>query len=90
MSPDHPNGGTLLYRVDALRDLTDKHSARIGDVEDLAAKHEVELHGERGVYDALRELTTQLKWTQRALWGLAASVLVAALTLALTSGGAPT
>lgn len=84
---DPPNGNTLAWRVDGLRETSEKHDTRIDNVERLADKHEVELHGERGVYDALRELTTQLKWTQRALWGLAASVLVAALTLALTSGG---
>jgi hypothetical protein len=87
MSPEQPNGGALAYRLKSVEDATEKQGGRLGGVEDLAAKHEVELHGERGVYDALRELTTQLKWTQRALWGLAASVLVAALTLALTSGG---
>jgi hypothetical protein len=60
----------------------------------LAEKHEYDLHGERGVYKALEEVTTQLarareelgsqlRWTQRALWGLAASLLVAALMLAV-------
>jgi hypothetical protein len=87
MSPEQPNGGALAYRLTNVETASEKHGGRLDGVEDLAAKHEVELHGERGVYDALRELTTQLKWTQRALWGLAASVLVAALTLALTSGG---
>jgi hypothetical protein len=33
------------------------------------------------VYKALEDLTNQLRWTQRALWTLAASVLVAALTI---------
>jgi hypothetical protein len=50
----------------------------------LAEKHEHDLHGERGVYKALEDLTNQLRWTQRALWTLAASVLVAAVTIALS------
>lgn len=49
----------------------------------LANKHDNELHGERGVYKALEELTAQLRWTQRALWGLAASILLAAVAVAL-------
>jgi hypothetical protein len=48
----------------------------------LANKHELELHGERGVYKALEELTAQLRWTQRALWGLAGSILLAAVAVA--------
>jgi hypothetical protein len=50
----------------------------------LATKHDIELHGERGVYKAIEDLTNQLRWTQRALWTLAASVLVAALTIAMS------
>jgi hypothetical protein len=50
----------------------------------LAEKHEYDLHGERGVYKALEDLTNQLRWTQRALWTLAASVLLAAVTIAMT------
>jgi hypothetical protein len=55
----------------------------------LAEKHEVELHGERGVYRALSELAHQLQWVQRALWGLAASVTVAAIVFALGGGHHP-
>lgn len=84
MTPPENVNGTLAWRVDRLEH---KVEDKLGRVEDLADKHEVELHGERGVYRALHELSEQLKWVQRALWGLAASVLVAALTLALTSGG---
>jgi hypothetical protein len=55
----------------------------------LAEKHELELHGERGVYKALSELAHQLQWVQRALWGLAASVTVAAIVFALGGGHHP-
>jgi hypothetical protein len=56
---------------------------------ELAKKHELELHGERGVYRALSELAHQLQWVQRALWGLAASVTVAAIVFALGGGHHP-
>lgn len=49
----------------------------------LAQKHEIELHGERGVYQALEDLADQLRYVQRSLWGLAASILIATITFAL-------
>jgi hypothetical protein len=48
----------------------------------LAEKHDLELHGERGIYKALADLAEQLRWTQRALWGLAVAILAAAASVA--------
>lgn len=55
----------------------------------LAEKHEYELHGDRGVNATLKELAGQIRWLNRALWGLAASVTVAAIVFALGSIGHP-
>lgn len=49
----------------------------------LAERHEVELHGERGVFAALNDLTNQLRWTQRALWAVAASIITAVVVQVL-------
>jgi hypothetical protein len=65
-------------------------STRLTTVERLADKHEWELHGDRGVNATLKELASQIKWLNRALWGLAASVTVAAVVFALGTIGAPT
>jgi hypothetical protein len=53
----------------------------------LVEKHELELHGERGVYRAIHEMTEQLKWTNRALWGVAAAVMAGAILVLLTVPG---
>jgi hypothetical protein len=49
----------------------------------LVEKHEIELHGERGVYKAIHEMTEQLKWTNRALWTTAATVTAGAVLIIL-------
>ena len=49
----------------------------------LADKHEVELHGPRGVYSAILELYVLEKWRTRALWAIAAAVVAAAILAAL-------
>jgi hypothetical protein len=77
-----PNG--VAYRLTLVEEDV-KETRVVADVGvKLANKHELELHGERGVYRALEDLTNQLRWTLRALWTLAASVLVAALTIAMS------
>jgi hypothetical protein len=76
-----PNG--VSYRITEVeRRLAPESRIDRGIV--LAEKHDLELHGERGIYQALEDLAHQLRWTQRALWTLAASVLVAALTIAMS------
>jgi hypothetical protein len=76
-----PNG--VSYRLTEVERRLEPDS-RIDKGIVLAEKHDLELHGDRGVYRALEDLTHQLRWTQRALWTLAASVLVAALTIGMT------
>jgi hypothetical protein len=76
-----PNG--VGYRVSEVERRLAPDS-RIDKGVALAEKHEYDLHGERGVYKAIEDLTNQLRWTQRALWTLAASVLVAALTIGMS------
>jgi hypothetical protein len=76
-----PNG--VSYRITEVERRLAPES-RIDKGIALAERHDLELHGERGVYKALEDLTNQLRWTQRALWTLAASVLVAALTIGMT------
>lgn len=79
-----PENG-VSYRLRLVeRDLQD--GAWVDQGAKLANKHELELHGERGIYKALEDLATQLRWTQRALWGLAASILVAAVAVAFGGG----
>lgn len=82
---DH--GPLTLREFQALMSATDRHGHRLDQVEDLAAKHEVELHGERGVFSALTDMTNQLRWTQRALWAIAASIIVAVLVQVLQGTG---
>jgi hypothetical protein len=76
-----PNG--VSYRITEVERRLAPDS-RIDKGITLAETHQIELHGERGVYKAIEDLTNQLRWTQRALWTLAASVLVAALTIAMS------
>jgi hypothetical protein len=80
VSADAPENGPT-YRLRLVEDAL-KKGAWIDTGVELAKKHEQELHGERGVYEALRDLTAQLRWTQRALWGLAGSILLAAVAVA--------
>jgi hypothetical protein len=84
MTPQTPNIG---YRLQLVERIQNEDHAALGTVKDTVAKHELEIHGERGINDTLRELATQLKWVQRALWGLAASVTVAAIVFALGTIG---
>jgi hypothetical protein len=72
-----PENGTPAYRLHLVEEDL-KEGAWVHEGVKLANKHELELHGERGVYEALRDMTAQLRWTQRALWGLAVAILVAA------------
>jgi hypothetical protein len=80
MTPQNPN---MPWRLQVVEDLQRQDHATIGVVKELVAKHELEIHGDRGINDTLTELATQLKWVQRSLWGLAASVTVAAIVFAL-------
>lgn len=76
------------YRLEVLEKQSKEDRAELDETASLTKKHELELHGERGVNATLRELSNQLKWVQRALWGLAASVTVASIVFALgTIGG---
>lgn len=78
-----PNSSEIPWRVEALQTLATKNTARLEVVEDLAKTHDLELHGERGVNATLRELSNEIKWLRRALWGLAASVTIASIVFAL-------
>jgi hypothetical protein len=80
VSPNPPENG-FAYRIHLIEEDL-KADAWVDKGAKLANKHELELHGERGVYRALEELTAQLRWTQRALWGLAGSILLAAVAVA--------
>jgi hypothetical protein len=80
----NPPGNGLGWRLEQLERLEREENK---PARELADRHEVELHGERGVYAALKELSNQLRWVQRALWGLAASVTLAAIVFALGTLG---
>lgn len=67
----------------------ERHDERLTKVEKLADKHDLELHGERGVYEALTSMEDRLKWVNRALWAIALSIIGAAVAIIL-AGGAPT
>jgi hypothetical protein len=82
--------GDFPFRLAQLERIAERGVDRIEKVEGLAEKHEIELHGERGVYFALTSLAEELKWTRRALWGLAAALIVASAVFALGTLGAPT
>jgi hypothetical protein len=79
MTPQNPN---MPWRLQVVEDLQRQDHATLSAVEKMVGKHELEIHGERGINDTLSELATQLKWVQRSLWGLAASVTVAAIVFA--------
>lgn len=82
------NPTNVPYRVENLERQVDEQGATIALNSSLTAKHELELHGERGVNATLRDLSNEIKWLRRALWGLAASVTVASVVFALgTLGG---
>jgi hypothetical protein len=80
MTPQNPN---MPYRLQIVERIQGEDHAALGTVKEMVGKHELELHGERGVNDTLRELASAVKWTQRALWGLAASVTLASIVFAL-------
>lgn len=84
MTPQNTN---LPYRLELVEKQQDTDHRTLGEVKDKVRDHDLEIHGERGIYAAIRELTNQLKWVQRALWGLAASVTVAAFVFALGTIG---
>lgn len=59
----------------------------LDEVDGLARKHELEFHGERGVYKAIEELAHQMMWVNRALWTIALAVIGAAAGIIF--GGQP-
>lgn len=81
MTPPEPSGN-IAFRLTIVERENVRRDERIEKAEDLAAKHELELHGERGVYVALRELANEIKWTRRAMWALAGSLIITSITIA--------
>lgn len=49
----------------------------------LVEKHELELHGQRGLFNLMTEVMEQLKWTNRAMWGMVAAIIVGILVALL-------
>lgn len=82
-----PSSSELPWRVEALQAVTSRNTQRLDVVEKTADKLDLEIHGERGVNATLRELSNEIKWLRRALWGLAASVTVASIVFALGTLG---
>lgn len=78
-----PQSSNLPYRLQIVERIQGEDHATLSTVKEMVGKHELEIHGERGINDTLNELATQLKWVQRSLWGLAASVTVAAIVFGL-------
>jgi hypothetical protein len=87
MTPQNPN---IAWRLQVVEKVQNEDHSTLNGLKETVGKHELEIHGERGINDTLRELASQLKWVQRALWGLAASVTLAAFVFALgTLSGHP-
>lgn len=65
--------------------------AELKRIATLVDKHEVELHGPRGVYSALAEFAEQIRWGNRALWAViaavATTVVAAGVVAAMGLGG---
>jgi hypothetical protein len=80
MTPQNPN---IPWRLQVVERIQDEDHVALGVVRELVSKHELEIHGERGINDTLSDLASAIKWTQRALWGLAASVTLASIVFAL-------
>lgn len=82
MNPPSGNAG-LAWRVERLeREEPENEAAR-----KLADKHEIELHGETGVFKQLEAMNDRLGKINVALWVLVAAVLAAAVTIALAVHG---
>jgi hypothetical protein len=85
MTPPDIQG--VMYRVEQLERRQAREEERVDVAETVIAKHDLELHGERGVNATLRDLTLQMRNLQRALWGLASAITVAALVFAAGTVG---
>jgi hypothetical protein len=77
-----PSLAQVLYRLEQVEHRQKEAEERNDERDRALQKHEQELYGDRGVNSTLRDLALQMKWLQRALWGLAASVTVAAVIFA--------
>jgi hypothetical protein len=75
----NPPGNGLTWRVERLEEERPENERAVR----LAEKHELELHGELGVYAALESMNKRLGWINSALWVLVAAVIAAAVTIAL-------
>lgn len=84
MNPPAGNGG-IGWRVERLEEERPENERAVK----LADKHELELHGDRGLYAAWRELAAEMRRVKLALWALAVSITGAAIALVanLIAGG---
>lgn len=80
MTPQNQN---LPFRLQIVERVQGEDHAALGVVKEMVGKHDLEIHGERGINDTLRDLTLEIKWLRRALWGLASAVTVASIVFAL-------
>lgn len=83
------DAGTIALRLAALEEAKREHDKRIDTAEKVVDKHELELHGDRGIYAGMKELSAELKWTRRSMWGLAGALIIASVVFALGTVGGP-
>jgi hypothetical protein len=79
MTVPEPSFAAVMYRVEQLERRADATEPRLGATVTMAERHEQEIYGDRGINKTIRELALQVRWVQRALWGLAASIIIAEL-----------
>lgn len=59
---------------------------RIGRSMEVAARHEEQINGDRGLSRAIDTLTDEVKSLRRALYSFGGAIVLAAVTFALTVG----
>lgn len=77
MNVPEPSFAAAMYRIEQLERRADATEPRLGATVTMAERHEQEIYGDRGINRTIRDLALQVRWVQRALWGLAASIIIA-------------
>ena len=75
---------TLLEDMRSLNAEMDRLAQRVEDSARIAARHEEQISGERGILAAIRDLTEEMRGFKKALWGAGLSVLTGVIIFSVS------
>jgi hypothetical protein len=79
----------LGWRVQQLEANDKDRERKLDEIVGTVAKHELDIHSERGLYRWMESMERRLGWVNRALWAIALAIIGSAVAIVLAGGGHP-